>query len=125
MNAFGYRKVEACPQRRDVAISADSEVAKCSILEHFLGAFAPAACVVERDVCAACIDTFPPSTEDINHVLASLLYTSAETALLEGTLADAERSKIEALRDWAEKCLPLMFPDEDDASIDVSGPHRD
>jgi len=115
MNANGPRSIEACPHRHAPTVIDDREVARCGLLDGFLGAIGSGPPWVDRDACSACVDAFPPSAEDINHVIASLLHGASESLLEGEPLSPTDRERAESFRDWAERCMPLMFPDEDDA----------
>ena len=127
MNRQESRSVESCPHRHSPRLAAEGEVARCGLLEEFLGPVAAEFVQVERDACTACVDAFPPTAQDVNHVVASLLLCASQQVLSSQgeILGEAECRRIQALGDWAESCMPLMFPDEDDAPGDDLGSRRD
>jgi hypothetical protein len=80
---------------------------------------------VAADACRACCNSFSPTPDDPNPVLASLLYAAADRLLAQvaqvkhagGGLTERRQPlrPLQELRDWAEANLPLVLPEEDDA----------
>lgn len=101
------RTVELCPHRED-------DPAACRLLERLLGPDGVGRCAVARDACEACVDAFPPTVEDINTVVASLLLSISGELLASGERL-IDEPLVRSRHEWAETCLPIMFPDEDDA----------
>lgn len=99
---------EDCTWR--VVLTGDgSETARCRLLEHLFGPRKKHACTVTRDVCASCCNSFPPTFESLNPVVASLVYDRAEAlALAEGK--SGEQQRLQSLRPWAEKYLEIEAP---------------
>jgi len=86
------REVEDCRFRRPL----DAETAVCcELLAAASGVRDPALCRVRRDACEACCRSFPPSVDDLNPVVASLLYELSVRVQELGGLpgCDADRAR--------------------------------
>jgi hypothetical protein len=87
MNMPGLRTPANCRHR----LEADgAETATCSLLAVLTGLEA-SACRVARDACYACCQTFPPTAEAINPIIASLLFERA--ALVEPARCEPLRAR--------------------------------
>jgi hypothetical protein len=69
---------------------------------------------VQRDACVACCASFPLSPVDINPVVVSLLFNATEDLIAIGGVDGCSLARAKELNAWAEKCLPLLEPDESD-----------
>ena len=71
---------------------------------------------VSLETCVACCRSFRPTREDLNPVVASLLWSRCEDALTDDRfIADSVMAKrLTRVRDLAEASLPLVYADEDD-----------
>src|SRR5262245_60049134 len=107
--------IDNCPYRV-LTHENHHETAHCSLLQTITGVARTELLEVSRDACQACCQSFPPTPEAPNAVIASLLYRVAETLLDDKTLSGDERSQAEQLRTLAEKTLPLSYPDEEDVA---------
>jgi len=94
--------IESCPYRRAAVQRGGGETATCGLIEEFLGKREDGSCVVDRGVCESCCQSFPPSANNPNPVVASLLYSRASrlaAALSPGDQADRLRSIAERAHD--------------------------
>lgn len=119
MNGEGPRSVASCPYRHVIRSTEEDEHARCRLLESFLGPNAAELCEVGRDACEACVDAFPPTRDDINYVIASLLHNVTGEILRSERVDVLDRVTAQQVHDWSERCMPLMFHDEDDATSGV------
>jgi hypothetical protein len=122
VNGTSTRTVEGCPFRTPTAAVGQEDRARCDLLSRLIGPASRRRCEVARDVCEACVDSFPPTPEDINYVIASLIVRIAEEIIETGAEAGEEQRRALELRNWAESCLPLGFPDETEAA---GSPHAE
>jgi hypothetical protein len=107
------RTVESCPYYHTTAGAAgQDDRARCELLARLIGPAGEGRCHVGRDVCEACVDSFPPTPEDINYVIASLIVRITDDILESGAGGGADRRRALELREWAEGCIPVAFPDE-------------
>ena len=60
---------------------------------------------MREDACIACCESFSPKGEDLNPVVASLLYTAASKVLEQGGVAGCDVRKALLLREQAEERL--------------------
>lgn len=109
---------ESCPFREQVCNVADDEVATCSLLGNIIGIENHPAMRVGRDACDACCDSYPPSQQDLNPVVASLLFELSEQIADAGGVTGCDRERAQELNRWAEQSLPAVAADEDDC-IDI------
>jgi hypothetical protein len=71
---------------------------------------------VGRATCDACCTANPPPTEqDINPVVASVLFTTCERLLAAPQYGGCSLEKLLRLHKWAEECIPIVRPGEDDS----------
>ncbi len=113
------RTVESCPYRTPAGAAGPDDRACCELLARLIGPAGEGRCHVGRDACEACVDSFPPTTEDINYVIASLLVQITDDILESGAGAGEDRRRALELREWAEACIPVGFPDEAEADGNV------
>jgi hypothetical protein len=71
------RHPENCEYRCRVREQSGLEVADCLLLETITEVSATGLCTVRKSVCESCCATFPPTSDDLNPVLASLVYKVA------------------------------------------------
>jgi hypothetical protein len=74
---------------------------------------------VGRDACIACCDSFEPTTDDLNPIIASLLYAVAEGVIAEGGIEACDVAHAKKLLRKAERSLPIVAADEDDI-VDIA-----
>jgi hypothetical protein len=96
------RRVEDCPHR-----SGPDSGARCGLLGQIAGVEVP----VARDACEACCRAFPPSEDELNPVVASLLYDVSSRIIARGGVAGCDRARAEELNRLAAQSVPT----EDDA----------
>lgn len=63
--------VETCRHRHEVKTT---DLAQCELLREISGVVDGKLCQISRDACAACCESFPPTTARWNSVIASLVY---------------------------------------------------
>ena len=100
--------VEGCLYRHTVALRDGVETACCGFVEELIGRRGDGSSVVERGVCESCRQSFLPSAQTPNPVVASLIYARASrlaSSLSPGDEADRLRSV--ALR--AHSRLDVMY----------------
>ena len=106
--------VEACSYRYGVRRSGDGEAAQCRLLEQITGAGDDRFSRVLRDACDACVQTFPSTVDDINPVVASLVFRVAEQIVAAGGTNGCTEAQARRLMSWAEESLPVVRPEDDD-----------
>lgn len=111
-SAGALRTVESCPYRLRLPSSNGDDRAQCELLAELLGAAGRGRCEVGREVCLACVDAFPPTREDINQVIASLLVKVTTDVLDSEGMNGHDGQRMRALREWAISSIPVMYPDE-------------
>jgi hypothetical protein len=113
-----YRKklkaptVETCKFRGKVRRENGIEVGTCRLLQALIDGPDQGWCRVRRDACDACCQSFPPSKENVNPVVASLVYTAAARILAAGP-AGYDLERISALRETAMAQLNLVRSGEE------------
>ena len=96
------RQVDDCPHRSP---SPEGD-ARCDLLRQITGVDDHGLGRVGLDACEACCRSFPPSAEDPNPVVASLVYTLSWRVMEQGGVAGCDRPRAEALNRWAMANLP-------------------
>lgn len=101
---------------------------QCRFIAEQLTGLDASAAIVSSETCDACCRSFRPTSDDLNPVVASLLWSRCEDALKSGRLEISSEvgQQVAWLRDHAEASLPLVFAEEDDLpnhfSFDESRP---
>jgi hypothetical protein len=112
------RLVETCPYRQPTCqsdgVAQNDGSARCELLVELTGLEDGAPAQVQRDACEACCENFPPSLADINPVVAALLFSLTEEIVASGGAPGCNLETAEELNAWAEKCLPVLLPEETD-----------
>lgn len=108
-------KVEDCPFRSDVGQIQDHETACCGFLHQVTGVSETRLCRVARDACEACVETFLPSVNDVNPVVASLLFNLSDQISVAGGVEGCDAEKAQSLNSWATENIPTLLPNEDDS----------
>ena len=105
------RHPETCASR-----VASGETLLCNLIRDLLTGLDTSAAEVHQETCEACCRSFQPTREDLNPVVASLLWSRSEEALADGRFAadSVTAKRLIKVRDLAEASLPLVFADEDD-----------
>lgn len=111
------RHPEACEYRAEAGTGVH-----CRFIAELLTGLDADAAEVSPETCEACCHSFQPTREDLNPVVASLLWSRCENALADARIAaDFELTRrLTKTRDLAEASLPLVFSDEDDLPFDSS-----
>ena len=86
----------------------------CQLLQKLTGVAEKELCSVDRSACRACLRGFPPSTDDINPVVASLLHQLTSAIVDRNGVEGCGRQKALELNQWAEENIPVLPADEDD-----------
>jgi len=94
------RRVEDCLHRFPLE-SGDGMTARCDLLAQMTGVRDLTLCEVRRDACLACCRSFPPTAEEINPVVASLLYRLSSRIESQGGVDGCDRGKAEAMSRFA------------------------
>ena len=110
------QSVDLCPHRKPT--TADNRTAICRLLEQILQSDSHLA-TVSRDACRACCASFPPTRDDLNPVVASLLYGITADLLGHSDPLDAEADRLKQLHEWAEQSLPIVLPEEDETGPSI------
>jgi len=89
---------------------------RCRFIAELLTGLDAGVTEVSLETCEACCRSFQPTREDLNPVVASLLWSRCEEALTDGRFAENTdiTERLTKVRDLAEASLPLVFSDEDD-----------
>lgn len=110
------QSVGRCPHREPT--TPDNQTAVCRLLEQILQSDSHLA-TVSYDACLACCASFPPTREDLNPVVASLLHGITSDLLGHSGPMDAEADRLKQLHEWAEQSLPIVLPDEDETGPSI------
>lgn len=104
-----------CPDSCEHRV-ANGENHHCKFIGELLRGLDASAAEVNQETCEACCRSFPPTQNDLNPVVASVLWSRCENALTDGKHAtDSEiTARLAKVRDLAEASLPLVFADEED-----------
>ncbi len=98
------RDIAACPFRESLPF-ADGESA-CRLLAELSGVEELSLCRVPREACEACCRSFPPSAENLNPVVASLVYGMALRVADSGGVAGCDSLRADDLLRLAAQNLP-------------------
>jgi glycosyltransferase involved in cell wall biosynthesis len=96
------RKLKRCGFRTNVRGKGRAQTAECRLLEQLTGLEGPGLCNVRRDACEACASSFQPSPEEINPVIASLLFRLSTGIIAQGGILGCHKRKAARLRAFAE-----------------------
>ena len=104
-----------CPDSCEHRV-ANGDNQQCKFIGELLRGLDASAADVNQETCEACCRSFLPTRDDLNPVVASLLWSRCENALTDVKLAaDSEiTERLTTVRNLAEASLPLVFADEDD-----------
>ena len=112
------RLVEDCPHRcSDSQQNEDTET--CKLLQAISGVRDESILHVERSACEACCDSFEPTPEDWNPVVASLLHGVATEVIEKGGADGCSIEQATELANASIQNLPVVLPDEDDGVDDL------
>ncbi|MCU0870915.1 MAG: hypothetical protein MUE50_01080 [Pirellulaceae bacterium] len=104
--------VETCPHRRLVARADEPNAATCQLVSALVGSDEATLAGVEERVCTACCESFPPTVDQLNPVVASLVFRAASQVLRVGGLPACDVQRAAALRSRVEAELDLAQPAE-------------
>lgn len=83
---------------------------RCRIVSSKLGAMVAE---VTDDACRACCDSYPPTTERLNPVVASLLYSAALNIAADESSLETARQNAQSILEFAERSLSLTHLSEE------------
>ena len=111
--------ITRCPETCEYRV-ANGDQLRCNFIGELLQGLDTSTSEVNRETCVACCRSFLPTPEDLNPVVASLLWSRCEIGLAVAPVgADSEiTARLIKIRDFAEASLPLVFSDEDDLPAD-------
>jgi hypothetical protein len=109
---FQRTTVESCRHRFNVRIHTDSESASCGLLKQITG-LSDDWYQVERAICERCRQSFVPTAEKPNPVIASFVYRAAVKVLATGGLPECSTARAEVMRGLAERNIPIIDLEED------------
>ena len=114
--SVSVRVPDACPYRQ---INSPTGSAHCRLLGELLGGLSSDESLVSADACTACCRSFLPTPDDLNPIVAALVWSQSEIALSRSDVkGDAVLVKrLIAIHDLAEKSLPLVPVDDDDLPL--------
>lgn len=97
--------VETCPYRRLPPGAATA--ARCELLQMVSGVTIPDLCQVESDACQACCESFPPTIDAWNPVVASLLFGLAERVVAQGGVSGCSAAQAVELQQAVTNALDV------------------
>ena len=100
------RQVEACPFRDEVEGTGRDGAARCRLVARIAGNAGGEGVAVRRSTCDACCAAVEPTTEALNPVTASLLYSLSVKILAKGGAPGCDAGRASELKDWAFANLP-------------------
>jgi len=122
LNPLKPRNPENCRYRSDVHREDDDEVATCRLLKSLLEVEDSRRCLVRQGACDACCRSFPPSVENLNPVIASLVYT-ATTELMDSDIETAgKRKKLSEIRESATSHMDYLSAEKKTAELSDQSP---
>ena len=114
------RRPENCEYRCQVRVQSGLEVADCLLLETITGVSAPELRTVRKSVCESCCATFRPTLDDLNPVLASLVYKVASVVVELGGMPGCDIDDATTLQKRAEtKLTARLAPHAGTLACDV------
>jgi hypothetical protein len=106
------RRVEDCVHRVPLE-SGDPTRARCNLLAQLTRVGDLGLCEVRRDACLACCRSFPPTAQEINPIVASLLYGLSSRIESLGGVDGCDRRQAEAMNRFA-----LEFTSSEEVSLE-------
>ena len=97
--------VESCPHRWRIADSDDR--AECKLLRTISGVEDGLMCEVPSEACRACCESFPPTSQQWNPVIASLLFELTQQVLDRGGVSGCSTEVAKALQDRVHSALEV------------------
>ncbi len=118
-----HRTVETCIYRGTVRNSGhSSEVARCGLLQDITGVEDVSLLDASRRACDVCVQKHAPTTEQINSVIASLLFGVTKSVIESGGIDGCDFEKAKQLQSLARKNLEvIMRPLSSDAARPANG----
>ena len=113
------RSYSDCCQRVPHSVPSAQGSAHCLLLGQIAGIDDRELLTVSPDECEACCESFVPTPQDWNPVIASLLYRVADQAVSRGGVEGLSLEDATSLREAALLNLPLVLPHEDDCIDDA------
>ncbi len=115
MNVTGKRTAEDCRYR----VPIDHHSSACRLLKELSGVTDRSLLKIPDGACEACCDSFLPTQDDLNPVVASLLFQLAEEVTSRGGTSECDTAKAKALIERAKSQVPTLLPEEEDCVDDV------
>jgi len=114
------RHPQNCEYRSRVRNQSGTEVADCLLLERITGVTGAGLCTVRKSACESCCATFPPTTDELNPVVASFLYKVASTVFELGGVSGCDVRSAAILQSLAEaKLTARLAPQAGTVACDV------
>lgn len=101
------RSIEQCPFRKPVASDADGDLALCELLQCITGVDEESLCHVRRDACRSCCESFAPTPDCPNPVVASLMFEVSQQIIDAGGVAGCDPGKAAGIQEWSERRLAI------------------
>ena len=106
-----HRTVESCPYRQAVRFEgASKEVARCELLREISGVEDDSLLDASRGACEVCVRKFTPSPNEINSVIASLLFGLGEEVIKRGGTGGCSADDAKKLIALAKENLEVIMP---------------
>jgi hypothetical protein len=99
--------IELCSYRDRCREVGDEQFARCRLLQEVSGVDEDDLCLVRRDACVACSATFAPSAQEVNPVVAALLFDLTGRVLARGGVPGCDLERATALQRHAEANLEV------------------
>ncbi len=103
------RNPDTCPFRVSLPDEEANDDARCAVVERMIGAANPAYSRVPRATCEACCRSVQPG-ENLNPVVASVIYTAAGMILESSATSASDREKARVLRTRIMAHLAIVPP---------------
>ncbi len=110
---MSLRHPESCVYRQ---ADSGSDGARCALIGELLSGISSAMSLVTSDICSVCCRSFLPTAEDLNPVMASLVWSRCDQWLTSGVASDDPiiTDGLRKVCSFAEKSLPLVTIDGDE-----------
>ena len=110
---MSLRHPESCVYRQP---DSGSGGAHCALISELLAGISSEISAVTSEVCSACCRSFLPTAEDLNPVVASLVWSRCDQRLSSDLAFDDPNvaDRLRAISSFAEKSLPLVPVDGDE-----------
>jgi len=103
------RNPDQCRSRTPLGRDGDPDQARCAVVARITGVSDASVCGVSRDICEACCRCLQPG-EELNPVVASLVYNATGTILRAGGVGGCDRQSAIRLRERIVTHLGVVAP---------------